>query len=78
MRALWLRRKARSILYPHCAVPFALLHVYQGLAGVVSTGLIGLVFCVCFVLVKRNLWVVIIAHGLIHLMSFTAIYFGLA
>jgi membrane protease YdiL (CAAX protease family) len=58
------------------SVLFGLVHVYQGLAGVVTTGVIGLVFCVFFVLVKRNLWVLIIAHGLMHLMSFTAMYFG--
>ncbi|UCG75731.1 MAG: CPBP family intramembrane metalloprotease [Gemmatimonadota bacterium] len=58
------------------SVLFGLVHVYQGLAGVVTTGVIGLVFCVFFVLVRRNLWVLIIAHGLMHLMSFTAMYFG--
>ena len=59
------------------SVLFGLLHVYQGLSGVVITGTIGLVFAISFVLLKRNLWVLIIAHGLILLMSFTAIYFGL-
>jgi membrane protease YdiL (CAAX protease family) len=58
------------------SVLFGLVHVYQGLAGVVTTGVIGLVFCLFFVLVKRNLWVLIIAHGLMQLMSFTAMYFG--
>jgi membrane protease YdiL (CAAX protease family) len=60
------------------SVLFGVLHVYQGFAGVVTTGMIGLVFCVFFVLLKRNLWALILAHGLMHLMSFTAIYFGLA
>jgi len=60
------------------SVLFGLLHVYQGLTGVVITGTVGLVFCVFFVLLNRNLWVLIVAHGLMHLMSFTAVYFGLA
>jgi membrane protease YdiL (CAAX protease family) len=30
-----------------------------------------------FFIWKRNLWALIIAHGLMHLLSFTAIYFGL-
>jgi membrane protease YdiL (CAAX protease family) len=58
------------------SVLFGLLHVYQGLTGVVATGMVGLVFCVFFIW-KRNLWALIIAHGLMHLMSFTALYFGL-
>ncbi len=58
------------------SVLFGLLHVYQGLTGVVATGMVGLVFCV-FLIWKRNLWALIIAHGLMHLMSFTALYFGL-
>ena len=68
--ALWVGVAISSVL-------FGLLHVYQGLSGVVITGTIGLVFCISFVLLKRNLWVLIIAHGLILLMSFTAVYFGL-
>jgi membrane protease YdiL (CAAX protease family) len=58
-------------------VLFGLLHLYQGFAGVVSTGTVGLVFCVFFVLGKRNLWMLIVAHGLMHLMAFAALYFGL-
>jgi membrane protease YdiL (CAAX protease family) len=70
-RALWGSVAISSVL-------FGVLHVYQGFSGVVITGMIGLVFCVFFVLLKRNLWALILAHGLMHLMSFTAIYFGLA
>jgi len=70
-RALWGSVAFSSVL-------FGMLHVYQGFAGVVTTGMIGLVFCVFFVLLKRNLWALIFAHGLMHLMSFTAIYFGVA
>ena len=58
------------------SVLFGLLHLYQGLPGVIATGMVGLVFSVFFIW-KRNLWALIIAHGLMHLMSFTAVYFGL-
>jgi membrane protease YdiL (CAAX protease family) len=54
---------------------FGLLHIYQGAAGIVLTGAVGLVFGVAF-LWLRNVWPLVIAHGLLHVVSFTAMYLG--
>ena len=56
---------------------FGSIHMYQGAAGVVVTGVVGLVFSIAFIALRRNLWILIIAHGLIHLVSFTALYLDL-
>lgn len=55
---------------------FGLGHYYQGPIGVLMTGLVGFLFCLVFLGVKRNLWVCIIAHGLIDTLGFTLIYLG--
>ncbi|MEO1642244.1 MAG: type II CAAX endopeptidase family protein [Pseudomonadota bacterium] len=56
------------------AVIFGLGHAYQGLAGVIITGFVGLVFGLSYLLSKRNLWPVIIAHGLINTIGMTVLY----
>lgn len=52
-------------------------YYYQGLRGFVFTGTIGLVFGTLFILFKRNLWPIIIFHGCVDTLTFTAIYLGL-
>ncbi len=52
-------------------------YYYQGLRGFVETGAIGLVFGTLFLVYKRNLWPLIIFHGLIDTVGFTALYLGL-
>ncbi|MBX3478473.1 MAG: CPBP family intramembrane metalloprotease [Brevundimonas sp.] len=47
---------------------------YQGLRGAVVTGAIGLAFGTMFLLFKRNLWPLILLHGLIDTLTFTAIF----
>jgi membrane protease YdiL (CAAX protease family) len=59
------------------AVIFGLLHFYQGVAGVILTGVMGLLFGALYLLVRRNLWIGIIAHGLIDTFSLFVIYLGL-
>ena len=56
------------------AVIFGLAHSYQGLYGIVLTGLVGLVMGVVYVLGKRWLLPVILAHGLIDTISLTQLY----
>ena len=56
---------------------FGLLHFYQGLSGVVMTGLSGLLLGTLFLLSGRNLWLPILTHGMLNTISFLAIYFGL-
>jgi len=45
------------------AVIFGLVHAYQGLSGVLLTGLAGVLFGFIFVFHGRNLWVAVLAHG---------------
>ena len=60
----------RKILATICAILlhailFGLLHAYQGVVGMVGTGLVAIVFGVFFIAQKRNLWALILVHGLI-------------
>jgi uncharacterized protein len=53
---------------------FGLGHAYQGVSGIVVTALAGLIFAIAYLLCGRNLWPVIIAHGLINSASLVQIY----
>ena len=56
------------------SVLFGLDHFYQGPAGIFATGFGGLLFCFVFLIFRKNLWVPIIAHGLIDTLAFISIY----
>jgi membrane protease YdiL (CAAX protease family) len=58
------------------AVIFGLVHYDQGLAGMFKVGAVGLVFGLSYLVVGRNLWPLIIAHGLIDTLDFVGHYFG--
>lgn len=58
------------------AVLFGLAHSFQGPVGMFKTGAIGLVFGLSFLAVGRNLWPLILAHGLIDTLDFVSHYFG--
>lgn len=58
------------------AVIFGLVHAYQSPAGMFKVGLIGLVFGVSYLVVGRNLWPLILAHGLIDSLDMVSHYFG--
>ena len=55
---------------------FGLAHLYQGLSGVLGTGIAGLVFGAAYLASGRNLWCAIIAHGLMDTIGFVMIYLG--
>ncbi len=59
------------------SVLFGYGHYYKGPAGIVDSGLAGLVLGSAYVLSGRNLWVCILAHGFIDTFAFVALYFGL-
>jgi len=52
------------------AVIFGLGHSYQGLAGMVKVGAVGLLLGVVFLTVRRHLWPLIIVHVLLDTWSF--------
>lgn len=54
---------------------FGAFHLYQDLAGGVAAGMIAVVFGLAYYWLK-NLWPVIIAHGLIDTYGMTLFYFG--
>lgn len=47
---------------------------YQGWRGAIVTGAIGIAFGTMFLVFKRNLWPLILLHGVIDTLTFTAIY----
>ena len=60
------------------AVAFGLAHYGEGVAGIFSNGAFGLLFVVVYLRTGRNLWVTIIAHGLLNTIRFAAVFVGAA
>jgi membrane protease YdiL (CAAX protease family) len=58
------------------SVLFGLGHLYQGTAGVITTGLNGLIFGVLYLVSRRNLWIPILAHGAMDTVGFLLIFLG--
>jgi uncharacterized protein len=55
---------------------FGVGHSYQGMAGMIDTGLHGVAFGVLYLACRRNLWPCIIAHGVSDTAGIALIYFG--
>jgi membrane protease YdiL (CAAX protease family) len=58
------------------AVIFGFAHAYQGLTGVLDTGLAGLVLGLLYFLARQNLWLPILTHGIIDTVGFLLIFAG--
>jgi hypothetical protein len=58
------------------SVLFGVVHAYQGLSGMIATGLTGLVFAAVYLAMGRNLWASITAHGVLDTTGFVMMYFG--
>lgn len=58
------------------AVLFGFGHYYKGSAGVIDSGVAGLILGAAYHLSGRNLWICIIAHGLIDTFAVVVVYFG--
>jgi len=54
---------------------FGAMHAYQGLAGMIGTGAIGFVLGVFYLVGKRNLFPVVLAHGLVNTIGLLGFYF---
>lgn len=59
------------------AIPFGLAHMYQGWAGVLTTGVMGFCFALIFVKNNYNVWLPIMVHGFANTIGITVIYFDL-
>lgn len=53
---------------------FGFSHLYQGWSGVVSTGLIAIIFGMLFIRQKKILWYPILTHGFVNTTSITLMY----
>lgn len=53
---------------------FGLAHLYQGLSGVITTGLIGLIFSLIFYRNRKNLVLAMLTHGFYDVIGITLIY----
>jgi len=58
------------------SIVFGLVHFRWGLTGMVQTGFMGLALGVSYLVVRRNLWVTILAHGYMDTILFLQMYFG--
>lgn len=56
------------------AVIFGSLHIYQGIHGVIATGVVAVIFASVYLLGKRKLFPLIVAHGIVNSISLTAYY----
>jgi len=60
------------------AILFGLPHLGFGTRGAVTAGVVGVVYGIVYRFNGRNLWPLIIAHGLTDTVSLVALYFGAA
>jgi len=58
------------------SIVFGFCHAYQNKCGIVTTGLIGSLIAIVFLISGRNLWVAILTHGFIDTIGILSIYFG--
>ena len=49
---------------------------YQGVRGFVMTGLIGVSFGISYLLLEKSLWPIILFHGVVDSLGFSALYLG--
>lgn len=68
---------ARRVAIAASGITFGLAHMVQGPLGVVTTGLVGLVFAWAWFRSGRNLWALILAHALVDTYGIAMLYFGL-
>jgi len=69
--AYWIALVAASVL-------FGFGHFYQGPAGVFTTAIDGFIIGAAYLLCRRNLWVAVLAHGLIDTVGIALLFFGLS
>src|SRR4051794_23480353 len=70
------RGAAQSVAILGSALLFGVSHISQGLSGVISNVLGGVVYGILYALAGWNLWVPILAHGLEDTIGFLLIYAG--
>lgn len=56
---------------------FGIVHFAEGPIGILSNGAFGILFAWIYVRSNRNLWITLIAHGLLNTLRFIVLYAGL-
>jgi membrane protease YdiL (CAAX protease family) len=51
-------------------------HAYQGVTGMVNTGIVGSYLGMLYMCSRRNLWTSILTHGLYDTAAFVLLFFG--
>jgi membrane protease YdiL (CAAX protease family) len=69
--AFWIAATASAVLFGYG-------HYYKGPAGMVDSGVAGLILAAAYLLSGRNLWTAVLAHGLIDTFGIVILYFGWA
>jgi hypothetical protein len=57
-------------------IVFGMTHFLEGPVGIVSNGAFGLLFGIIYLRSQRNLWITIIAHGLLNTIRFILVFTG--
>lgn len=57
-------------------IVFGAMHANQGVSGILLTGLVGAIFGYAYLRSGRNLWALILAHGLVDTWGVTTLYLG--
>ncbi len=55
---------------------FGFAHLYQGASGIITTGFVALIFGAIFYKNQKNLWVLILTHGIYDVFGITMIFLG--
>jgi membrane protease YdiL (CAAX protease family) len=58
------------------AVLFGFGHYFKGPAGIVDSGIAGLILGAAYLLARRNLWACVLAHGFIDTFAVVVTYLG--
>jgi membrane protease YdiL (CAAX protease family) len=69
MSAYWVGVVLTSVLFGYG-------HYYKGPAGILDSGVAGLILGAAFLLAGRSLWASILAHGFIDTLAVVVVYFG--
>jgi membrane protease YdiL (CAAX protease family) len=69
-------RTGRVIAVVVSSALFGIAHGYLGWAGVIATGIIGVFMATLYLCCRRNLWTVIVSHGIVDSVALSAMYFG--
>ena len=59
------------------SVVFGLSHLYQGTAGVLVTGIVGFLLATIFIFSKKNLPLLMLAHGFVDSIGMLQLFLGL-